>query len=442
VRLRFNIFAAALFVLCSGIGAHAQSPGQDPAPSPSKTAKIAAITVTGTQKFPTDQIITASGLKPGDVVTAVQIQGAADRLSALGIFSAVNYRFSSKGDAISLEFQVQDAPTYPLSFDNFPWFTEEEIAQAIRQQVGLFTGEAPESGTMLDDISYVVEKLLDARKIKGNVTHQLVGQAVGDGMMMQFHVDVPGLRIQSLQFGDSLATDSQRLKDRVSDIKGQPYSLFAIEMFENEQMRPIYASKGYLRAKIGPPQPKLTTDATDPTNSGADVLIPVSPGPVYKWNGVSWQGNTAIGTTNLDGAVEIKSGDPVDGMKIEALWQTIESAYGSHGYLDAKLDPQPQFDDAAHRVSYRVAIVEGPQYRMGEMVVTGLSLDAEKRLRQVWLIAPGAIFDNGYFERLTKELARPTAEIFGEMPVHYTQFGHFLRPDADKHTVDVLLDFK
>ena len=51
--------------------------------------------------------------------------------------------------------------------------------------------------------------------------------------------------------------------------------------------------------------------------------------------------------------------------------------------------PKPQFDDAAHRVSYHVTFIEGAQYRMGEMVITGLSPDAEKRLRRAWLIPPG-----------------------------------------------------
>ena len=76
------------------------------------------------------------------------------------------------------------------------------------------------------------------------------------------------------------------------------------------------------------------------------------------------------------------------------------------------------------------------------MVVTGLSLDAEKQLRHAWQLAPGQIFDNGYFEKLLKVLAKPRPEIFGEMPIHYTQCGHWLRPDTDRHTVDVLLDFK
>src|ERR1019366_5143086 len=435
-------FAAALLIFCTAAGMRAQSPGQNSAQDSPKTSKIAAITVTGTQKFPTDQILTASGLKPGNAVASEQIQGAADRLAALGIFSAVNYRFSSKGDMISIEFQVQEAPAFPISFDNFPWFTDDEIAQAIRNEVGLFTGEAPDSGLMLDEISVVVENLLAARKIQGNVTHQLLAQAAGDGMMMQFRLDAPAIRIQSVKFSDPLATDSERLKDRIPDLKGQPYSRLAIEVFENEHLRPLYASKGYLRAQIGAPQPHLTGDSNNPAGPGVDILIPVTPGPAYTWNGISWQGNTALASTILDGAVQMKSGDVADGMRIEALLQRIASEYARHGYLDAKLDPKIQFDDVAHRVSYRVTIVEGSQYRMGEMVITGLSVDAQKRLRRAFLLAPGQIFDNGYFEQIAKELAKPSADIFGEMPIHYTEFGHWLRPDTVRHTVDVLMDFK
>jgi outer membrane protein assembly factor BamA len=122
--------------------------------------------------------------------------------------------------------------------------------------------------------------------------------------------------------------------------------------------------------------------------------------------------------------------------------QKIQTEYTRHGYLDVKLNPQAQFDDAARQVSYRVSIVEGLQYHMGEMVITGLSLDAEKRLRRVWLLEPGQIFDNGYYENIVKDLSRPSPAIFDEMPVHYTQFGHLLRPNTEQHTVDVLMDFK
>jgi outer membrane protein assembly factor BamA len=416
-------------MLLAALSLRAQSPGQ------AKNAKIAAIAVTGTRKFPPAQIISASGLKIGDVVTAEQIQAVADRLSAVGLFSSVSYRFTSKGDSISLEFQVQEAPTVPLWFDNFPWFTDEELAARIRQEVGLFAGEAPESGIMLDEITDALGKLLSSHNIAGNITHQVVAPPVGDGMIMQFRFEGSDLKVRSVQFGDSLAVNSERLKDRISDIRGQSYSRFAIAIFENEQVRPLYAAKGFLGAQIGPPQSHLDGNAVD-------ISIPITPGAVYSWKGVSWQGNIAASSASLDAASPMKSGDVADGMKIEDMWRRIEFDYGKRGYLDAKVDAQPQFDDAAYQVSYRASIAEGAQYRMGEMVITGLSLDAEKVLRRAWQIAPGQIFDNGYFEKLVKVLIKPSPEIFGEMPVHYTECGHWLRPNADRHTVDVLLDFK
>ena len=426
------------FFLLTAAFVHAQAP---PANSP-PSATIASIKVTGAQKFPADQILAASGLKVGDVVTAAQVQDATNRLAALGIFSAVNFRYTSKGDAINLEFQVQEGPTYPILFDNFPWFTDAEIGDAIRNQVGLFTGEAPEGGAILEQMTAVIEGLLASRKINGTVSHQLLAAAVGDGMVMQFQVGGIRLRIQSVQFGDALAAGSERLRDRVPDIKGQQYSLFAIEIFENEHVRPLYASKGFLRAQIGPPQPRLIPDLNDPKESAADISIPINPGPVYSWKGVSWQGNVALQPTNLDGIVDLKLGDAADGMKIQALWQKIEAEYGRRGYLDVKLNAKPQFDDTTHQISYHVVISEGPQYRMGEMIITGLSVDAENRLRQAWQIAPGQVFDNGYYENHMQILAKPSHDIFGSLPVHYNAFGHLLRPNTTRHTVDVLLDFK
>jgi len=415
---------------------------QAPAPNSAPSSPVASIKVTGSKKFPLEQIVAASGLKTGDVVTAAQIQDATNRLAALGIFSTVNFRYTTAGSAINLEFQVQEAPTYPIVFDNIPWFTSEEIGDAIRRQVGLFTGEAPDGGTIVDAMTDVIEDMLASKNIKGSVTHQLIAAAIGDETVMRFQVDGPVLRVQAVQFGDPLAAGSDRLKEHASDIKGQPYSLFAAEIFDFEQVRSLYAEKGLLRAKIGPPQVHLVPDMYDPKESAVELSIPITPGSVYSWKGVSWQGNQAVPSTDLDAAIELKPGDFADGLKIEDQWQKIEREYGRRGYIDMKLDAEPQYDDAAHQISYRVKISEGSQYHMGEMVITGLSVEAERRLREAWQIAPGQVFDDGYYEMHMKMLGKPSREIFGNLPVHYNEFGHLLRPDLNHHTVDVLMDFK
>ena len=52
--------------------------------------------------------------------------------------------------------------------------------------------------------------------------------------------------ISSLTFGDALAQNSEKLQDRVSDLVGKSFSRFAIEVFENEQMRPVYLAAARL----------------------------------------------------------------------------------------------------------------------------------------------------------------------------------------------------
>jgi outer membrane protein assembly factor BamA len=89
-----------------------------------------------------------------------------------------------------------------------------------------------------------------------------------------------------------------------------------------------------------------------------------------------------------------------------------------------------------------VSIQEGPEYRYGKMVLTGISPGAERRLRAAWPFVPGQVFDKAKFEELLGKLQAHQEQVFGELPVHYENVGHWLQTDASKSTVDVLLDFK
>jgi outer membrane protein assembly factor BamA len=140
--------------------------------------------------------------------------------------------------------------------------------------------------------------------------------------------------------------------------------------------------------------------------------------------------------------VGVHEGDLADGMRLAGGWQQVELEYGHRGYIEAKVAPVPRFDDARGNVAYDVQIVEGPQYRMGELVITGLSVDAERSVRNAWRLAPGQVFDKTYVDSMLAKLEKPTVAIFAELPVHYEKMGRWLRPDTQKHVMDVLLDFQ
>jgi outer membrane protein assembly factor BamA len=216
----------------------------------------------------------------------------------------------------------------------------------------------------------------------------------------------------------------------------------AIDLFLTEAIRPIYLQQGYLRVKLGPPEVRLTGNPNQKFPETIPVYVPAVPGAVFRWKEVHWAGNTLLSEFTLSGLLGAKSGDIANGMQLEEGWDRIREEYGHHGYLEAKLDPVATYDDQAHTVSYAVSIQEGIQYNFGKIVLTGLSLAAERKLYAAWPIASSNVFDKTKFEELLIKLQSHRGQIFGELPVHYETVGHFLQTDPGKRTVDVLLDFK
>jgi len=404
-----------------------------------QTARIASIKVIGSQKYTEAEIAAVSGLKVGDSLGREDIQAGADRLAQLGPFTRVRYRFTSSGEDITVEFQVEDAPAVPVSFDNFPWFTDTELTDLLKQGVTLFDGTAPEQGGILDAMTETLQKLLAARGVHASVERTLMTQPGGEGMMQQFKVVGASLSINAVRFGDALAGESKHVQERLSDLVGKPYSRFAVEVFANEQVRPVYLERGHLRVRVGKPMARFTGEPNRPLPSSVLVIVPIEPGPVYRWGSAEWHGNMVLHPAALNEFLGLKTDEIADGNKIAGGWLGVQNEYGRRGYLDAKVEPQPIFDDAAHKVFYQVTLTEGPQYRMGELVITGLSLAAERKLLEAWRMPRGQIFDRAYFDEF---LATGIKQAFADFVVHYDEVGHWLRTDPSTRTVDVLLDFK
>jgi len=201
-----------------------------------------------------------------------------------------------------------------------------------------------------------------------------MAQAIEDGMMVQFKVVGPSLTVEAIEYGDSLARDSQPLHDRNADLIGKPFSRFAIQLFENEQVKPLYLQSGHLRAQFGPPQARFTGDPNKPLSDKILVILPIDPGPAFNMFEVTATGSTVLSGDDITKLVAMDAGKLADGMKLIDAWQRIEKEYRHRGYLDVKVDPKPEYNDAGATVSYRLAVTEGPQYHMRDLILTGLSL--------------------------------------------------------------------
>ncbi len=426
------LFSALLF----SYPACAQTPPAAP------TALLHEIHFEGLKTLPEPQVIALSQLAPNSQVGKADLQAAANRLLKTGLFSKVNYKFETRDEELTVTFQLEEAHRVPVYYDNLPWFSDSELNDAIRAKLPFFDGTLPEAGAVLDQANDAVKALLASHEIDAVLDHELIANPLGDGSVQDFHVQGATMYIASVEFGDPSLASSRVVQQQLSSVVGKPYSRMTIDLFLSEQVRSLYLQRGYLHVQLGPPQIRLTGNPNRKLPEQLPVFVPVATGPVYYWKEAQWSGNSALSSFTLSNELGLKPGGVANGMQVEAGWDRVREEYGHLGYLDAKVDPVVSYDEQAHTVSYSVSVAEGVQYRYNTMVLTGLSLDAERLLQEKWSTQPGAIFDKALYEQFLISLETHPSEIFGDLPLHYDAVGHWLRTDPAKHQVDVLLDFK
>jgi len=432
---RPRLSALSLFLLPLTFPASAQTP--DAASSPLREVHADG------EKFLTEsQIVAITGLTPGAQISKNDLQSAADKLVQSGLFTKVSYNFQTKLTGVLVTYHLEESPRIPVYFDNFPWFTDSALGDAIRAKLPFFDGTLPEAGAAVDQAVDAVKELLASRGVQGSLEHTVIANPTGEGNVQEIRIEGTAIQIAKLEFSDPSLSSSKAVQQYLSEILGKPYSRMTIDLFLAETIRPIYLQQGFLRVKLGPPEVRLAGDPNQKLPSQIPVYVPVAPGDIYRWQDMRWNGNTLVSEFTLSGLLGIKRGDVADGMQIEASWDRVREEYAHRGYLEAKVDPAPVYDDHARTVSYSVSIQEGPQYHFGKMILTGISPAAERKLRAAWPITAGDIFDKAQFEELLAKLQTRQEQVFGELPLHYENVGHWLQTDASKGTVDVLLDFK
>jgi outer membrane protein assembly factor BamA len=430
----FALFAACLLLL-SAASARAQQP-------PAQSIKLDRIEFKGLDRVKEPEALEKSGLAVGQSVDIDAVEAAANRLLESGLFVNLSYKLKGTTDKSVLTFEVIERKwTMPVSFDNFVWFTDEELTAAVRRKLPAFDGTAPESGGVTDQIRQALEELLRERKIEGAVQYDLSEDPLTKKVSHLFSVKGPGLRVCKLGFAGARAIPEEQLVTKSGGIFDNDFSRAYAGGFVESSLLPLYHEKGYLRASFGPP--KVAPDAS-PECRGVAVNFNVDEGSIYVWDKAAWEGAAGLTAQELDAALGMRNREVANVVKIANGLARVRRAYGRKGYLGVRIRPVTEFDDTARSVSYRFEVTEGPQYRMGELFITGLDEVSANNLRGRWRLLPREVFDEGYLAEFEKksvvEFLREAARAGNPLPA--LKLHGKISPDHQKHTVNVTLDFK
>lgn len=365
---------------------------------------ISRIEFEGLQKIAADDALATSGLRVDQPFKVEAVDSAAQRLLDSGSFKQIGYRTRTAGNKVTITFQVEEASggESPVVFDNFIWFTEEQLMEAVRQEVPLFAGRAPNAGKMPEAIARALQQLLTDQKISGTVEYLATQDLAGRVLAHVFSVKGVKMPICAISFPGTRNLSEAKLASIAKELSDTDYSSELVRGFAGMKLIAAYREVGQLRATFAPPLGK-----PDPRcEKGVAVTLPVNEGLIYSLRQIDWAGANAFTDDQLNTVLGMKPGDVANGVKFDRGLIDVQKAYGRQGYIEVQTTPAPEFDDNARKVTYKIEIREGPQYRMGSLLFKGLSERDAKSLRSAWRLKRGEIFDQGYLEEFFKQDAR------------------------------------
>ncbi|MCM3872357.1 MAG: hypothetical protein ND895_16870 [Pyrinomonadaceae bacterium] len=404
--------------------------------------RLSKIEFTGLQRHSQEEAIAASGLQIGQLIDVPTLDAAAQRLFDSGLFKKLSYRYRTSGNQAVVTFLTEEekGAASPVVFDNFVWFSDEELLSAVRRQIPAFAGTANDSAT--NGITKALQQLLQDRKISGRVEYGPSADLSGGKLEHVEHVfSVEGISIPicTMHFSGAAAKYEGDLIKSSRPLIGNSYKRSFVGPFATINLIPIYREWGHLRARFGVPTAKFESDTTSDCKSGVSVTVPVEEGLLYSWGKAEWSGNAALSNPELERALKMKPGDIANGLKIDKGLVSVQSAYGKQGYLTARIKGTPVFEDANQSVTYQIGIEEGPQYHMGMLTITGLSEDRTNELKRKWKLQPGSVYDDSYIhEFIKKDFVLDASEIGYPPKSIATDFKY----DRRKFIVDVTISLK
>jgi outer membrane protein assembly factor BamA len=422
---------SVLLIIIAAVVALAQAPGR----------KISRIEVEGLQRLSADEVIATTGLKTGAPFSLEKLDEAAQKLVDSGQFSKVGYRTTTTRNLVTIVFQVVESKggSAKVVYDNFVWFTNDELVAAVRREVPSFDGSAPNAGTMTDRIRDALQNLLKERQIEGTVEY--APTETGEHLYSITGVRIP---ICKLHFPGATNVPEEKLVIRSRQLTEDNFSLKGAIGFTQYILYPIYREAGQWRAKFAEPVFKVL-DERD-CKHGIDLSIPVNEGPVYLWDKAEWTGNEVLAPIQLDATLGMKNGELANGAKFDKGLHNLHQRYGLTGYVDVGFGAKPEFDDAASRLTVKITVKEGPQYHMGKLTVRGVTAADVVALEEHWKLKRGDVFDTSYPARFLKtdgrEVLQRIAAAWQAQGKRPPAIGFETTPNRTTALADVTLEFK
>jgi len=363
-----------------------------------------------------------AGIRPGDNVSAEQIDASVKHFFEQGYFEDV--WVEQKGSTLIYHFHEKRA-----------------IAKVIVNGYGddgkkILESAGIKKGDLYDEmrVERAKKRMQSALEAKGNydsvveVTTKPVGK---NAVAITFDVNKgEKIKIKKLNFIGAKALDKSVLE---SDLVNQeedalgfiPFFFHNGEVkvdqleYDAYRVKETYMKHGYLDAQVSKPLMRV-----DYSSYAAEVDYQVTEGKQYRVGKVSIsQAVPGLNTETLASELDLHAGKIFNISKMRKDMEMLENSAGDLGYAYAKVTPNLHKDTEKGIVDLQYIITPGEKVTIGDVLISGNDQTKDRVIRRYIYLAPGDLYNatdlresknalqrTGFFERVDIQSERVSEE--------------------------------
>lgn len=269
--------APVVLLFMAGMTAVAAGPLQQPS-TRTTSHPIETVRVVGHKRYSAEQVVKVSGLTPGQSASVADLDATITRMAGTGLFTKVGYKFGPDptGNRLIVTFEIEEPEwTIPVLFDNFVWFSDDELKAALSESVPTFDGTLPKTEGIHTLVVQSLQKFLQSKNLDRPVEFLTYSHSKTKTLKYLFKVTDPSLRVCALDLSGASPGWEKRFEPAVAAQVGRASSRVSIEGLTSE-LETTYRTRGRLDASIGAAVVRLNDGC-----EGVGVTIPVTEGRVH-----------------------------------------------------------------------------------------------------------------------------------------------------------------
>jgi outer membrane protein assembly complex protein YaeT len=410
---------AALSALIAPVALGQEAPEAAEAPG-----TIIEVRVEGNQVRGDEEILATIKTRVGQVYNQEVIRNDEQRLLASNRYDSVVVTRTVTERGVIVTFKVDERPMIKrIRFVGNKALSDRTLSQELT-----FTARSPLHVPVLRRGREAIEaKYKEEGYPFVSVTFDET-QAIVDEEVVYEIVEGPRVRVRDIRVEGNEHFSTFRIKLQIgSSERFWPFIAGDLDTqqvaLDVQAIRKLYVEEGFLEAQVD----RLLEFSDDKEDCYLTFVI--NEGPRFQVNDLIFEGNTVFSDEQLSGRLVLQRGDFVQAEKLRRDIEAIRDAYGTLGYIEARVRDGRQYlapdaprpDWAADQdadtafVNLVFEVVESDHYDVGRVIIRGNDLTQDRVIRRHLRFFPEKRLDTVAMRESERRLRETT--LFGEVSV-------------------------